>query len=78
MDLCNEFCSSGRPSSVAKTLTFDITRKFFNQSFLTYHAYRHYLLLPFDTTFTDLDLAWGKKVSAKPNHMASCSQTLFN
>ena len=28
-------------------------------------AYRHYWLLPFFTTFTDLDLAWGSQVQCK-------------
>ena len=29
--------------------------------FLSCHAYRHLRLLPFYTTFTDLDLAWGSR-----------------
>ena len=38
--------------------------------FHTCRAYRHYWLLPFYTAFTDLDLAWGDKVSAKQNLLA--------
>ena len=63
MDLCSELCSSGgsfgRPSCMAKTLIFDIARTLFNQFFFhTGNMYRHFGLLQFYTTFTDLDLAW--------------------
>ena len=41
-------------------------------------VYGHYWLLPFCTTFTDLDLDWGHKVSTKQNLLASFSHTLYN
>ena len=51
--------------------------KLFNQYFHTSHAYRHHQLLPFYTTFTDLNFAWGHKVGAQQNLSASVSHTLF-
>ena len=72
------FGGAGRPSCVAKTLTLDITRKVFNHVFFhTCHAYKYYCRLSFNTTFADLDIGWGHKVSAKQNLMASFARTLF-
>ena len=60
---------SSQRSFAAITLAFYITvftRKLFNQFFFhACHAYSHYSLPPFYTTFTGLDLGWGHKVSTK-------------
>ena len=47
------------------------TQSFQLHIFLTCHAYRYYRLLPLYTTFTDLDLDRGHKVSTKQNLLAS-------
>ena len=58
MDLCNESCSSGQPSSVAKTFALDVTCKLFSLFFFHgCHTHRYHDLTIY-TTFTDLDLAW--------------------
>ena len=51
---------AGQASSVAKTLTLDTTRKHFTE-ILSYtpRLYKHYWLLPFYATFSNLDLGWG-------------------
>ena len=73
MELCNELClsiwSAERPSTflgMAKTST-----KFLH----TCHTYRHHWLLPFCTTFTDLDLDLGSQGQCKEN---LCFLTLFS
>ena len=83
MDLWNESCpcvqTPGRPSWVAKTLALIFTCKLYNHFFFhSSHAYKHYWLLPYYTTFTDLDLTLVHKVNAKQNLLASFSRTLFN
>ena len=50
-----------------------------NFSFFSYlPCFKHHWLLSFYTTFTDLTLAGGHKVSAKPYLLASFSRTIFN
>ena len=65
LDLCSEFCLSGWPSCVAKTLTLESTRKLFKQIC----SYKLCLLAPLTSTilycFTDLDLALGSQGQRK-------------
>ena len=62
MDLYNDLCSSGRPTSqlaVFNSSIFNI-RHYMQaiQLSYTHHAHRHHWLPTFYTAFTDLDLAW--------------------
>ena len=76
MDLCKESYSSVRPDCRpvgrpvvlrGKTLTLVNTRIFFNQFVHAFYAYRHRWLLPFNTTFTYLDLGWESQGQCEPN-----------
>ena len=62
-----------------KTVVLDITLKLFYHFLSTYHACRPHWRLPFCTTFSDLNLAWGygHKVSSEQNLLASFSRSLF-
>ena len=66
MDLCNE-CGhpAGLSSCVAKTLSWTLHVSSSTKLVHTCHVYRHDWLLPFCTTFTDLDLAWGSQGQCK-------------
>ena len=55
MDLCNESCSAGRQSCVAKTFIGHYMQ-FFNQSFSYLPCFRHHWLLLLCITFSDLDM----------------------
>ena len=57
----NETCSSGRPA----VLRGHYMQFIFPRCFHVCHAYRHHWLLPFCTTFTDLDLARGSQCQRK-------------
>ena len=78
--------SAGQPSGVTKIEALYITLKGFNLFFFSFfffllhtrHAYyRLHWLLPFYSTFTDLDIAWGSQVNTKHNLLASFSHTLL-
>ena len=49
------------PSCMVESLMLAITCKLFNQIFQSCHTYGHHWLLPFNTAFNDLDLAWGSQ-----------------
>ena len=75
----NESCLSSQPacqpSYMAKTwLHANCWTKFFH----TCHAYSHHGLLPFFTTFTNFDRAWGSQgqLEAEPTVFSSFYQTL--
>ena len=52
-----EFVQHVRPSCMTKALTLDITSKFFKEILLC-HSLKHRRLVPFYTTFCDLDIGW--------------------
>ena len=71
----SQACLSGRPASELtgslvwqKLLCWMLHTYFSTTFFHTCHAYRHHWLLPFYTTFTDLDFGWGSQgwCKAKP------------
>ena len=68
---------AGQLSCMAKTLMLDLTRNCSTKFVHTWHTNSHHWLQPFYTAFTDLDRAWGHKVSAEQNIVASFSPTLF-
>ena len=73
MDLCNQSWLASQLCPVVKTLRWTLHANCSTKLFHTWHVYRHYWLLPFNTTFTDLDLAWGSQDQC----LASFSCTLF-
>ena len=81
-DLCNELCLAGWTATQLAVLfskNFNIEHYMQTVStslFHSCHAYRHHLLLPFSTTFSDLDYAWSYKVSVKQPLLASFSCTV--
>ena len=72
MDLCNQLCLFGQTNGLSAVLNgknFGIEN--FMQPFFSFfwggggghacHAYWHHWLLPFYTTFSELDLGWGSQ-----------------
>ena len=63
---------AGLLSCNAKMLVFwHYTQTVLPMRFIPASVYRHHWLIPLYATFSDLDLAWGHKVSAKENLLAS-------
>ena len=69
-------CLSSWPTVLcAKILTVDITCSDFNRNIFFYTCYacsQQWPLLLY-TTFSDIDLGWGHRVSGKQNLLASCT-----
>ena len=75
MDLCDESCSSGRPSCISKTLGYTQTVQpvLFIPAMLI-GSIDFYHFIPLSLTLT---LGGGHKISTKQNLLASFSRTLF-
>ena len=72
MYLCNELCLAGRSASWPficlawqKHWCWTVHPNCLIKFFLTWHACRYHWLLPFYTTFSALDLAWGSQDQLK-------------